>query len=385
MTSAKVKNINRDVLRQCREQIGISLSDVEKRVELISRIEQGDWFPTFNQLDVLSKLYGVPRWVFVSESLPEEYQFEKAVPAYRQFADAQSKLFSNYKIRRLIAVIDRLRDFILELRDEMGEPIGPFEPPALQNDIGPEASAEQVRAWLGVEGNFDLAGWKEKLEEENIFIFMTGKYGGWSHVDKYIFRGLSLYHSVLPIIIINDSDAQKAQSFTLFHELGHLLRRENALDGWNEDHRRTEKWYDEFAGNVLMPASLFRNIAQSANDLDSIRFAAKRFKVSPYACLVRARQLNAINQATYSNFENILKAEYESSQERPIEMDRGPSRESSGGSSRNRPREVLNQYGRIYTKALFQAYHNKEIDLHKLCKLFDLKNASHALELEKQL
>ncbi len=377
MKSARVKNINPNVLRQCREQIGISLSDVKKKVKLISTIEQGDGLPTFNQLDILSKLYGVPRWVFVSESLPKQYQFEKVVPAYRQFADAQSELFSDYKIRGLIAVVDRLRDLILELRDETGEPIEPFEPPVLQNDVAPEDAAEQVRAWLGVEENFDLAGWKERLEGENIFIFMTGKYLGWSHVDKYTFRGLSLYHPILPIIIINDSDAKKAQSFTLFHELGHLLRRENALDGWDEGHRRTEKWCDEFAGNVLMPASPFRNVTQSINDLDSIKSVAKNFKVSPYACLVRARQLRIIDQVTYLNFEGILKSEYESSQKKLGETDNGP--------PRNRPREVLNQYGHIYTKVIFQAYHNQEIGLHKLCKLFDLKNASYALELEKKL
>jgi len=52
---------------------------------------------------------------------------------------------------------------------------------------------------------------------------------------------------------------------------------------------------------------------------------------------------------------------------------------------RNRADEVLDQYGHIYTRALFQVYHNNEIGLHKLCRLFGLKRASDALQLEKNL
>ena len=35
---------------------------------------------------------------------------------------------------------------------------------------------------------------------------------------------------------------------------------------------------------------------------------------------------------------------------------------------------------RMFT--VFQAYHNQEIGFHKLCRLVELKNPSHALELE---
>lgn len=378
MTS-KVENINKDILYQCREQIGLSLFEVGKKINKITAIEDGLRKPTFNQLNTLAELYKVPRWVFVSDTLPEEYQFNKAVTAFRQFADDRTELFSNHKVRSLTTKVERLRNLILELRDDMGETIEPFDPPVLQNIASPNITAKQVREWLGIAESLDFPEWKEKLESKGIFVFMTSKYKDWSHIDKELFRGLALYHQTLPVIIINDSDSKKAQSFTLFHELGHLLRKESAIDDWDDLNKQEEKWCDELAGNVLMPVDQFRAAVHDigVGDLDAVKSIARGFKASAYACLVRLRQLQIIDQATYTDFEYQLKEEYAKLQKKLKKSNRGP--------SRNRPREVLDQYGHIYVNVVFQAYRNQEIGLHKLCRLFGLKKSSYALELERKL
>ena len=376
--AGRVENINKDILRQCREQIGLSLPVVAKKVTKIAAIEQGDQKPTFKQIDTLADLYKVPRWVFISDHLPEKYQFDKAIPAFRQLTDSNADVFSEHKVRSLTARVARFRELILELREDMGEPVTVFHPPELKRNATPDFVAQQVRDWLDItEESFEFSKWKEMLEEKNIFVFMTSKYMGWSHVDKALFRGLTIYHQKLPIIIINDSDAKKAQSFTLFHELGHLLRKESAIDDWSAYHQRVEKWCDELSGNVLMPAEQILSAVDNIDDLDAVKDIAKCFKVSPYACLVRLRQMMIIDQGAYLGFEAQLKAEYRRLQKKL--------KESDGGPARNRSQEVLKQYGHIYANALFQAYHNKEIGLHKLCQAFDLKRASYALEMGRQL
>ncbi len=378
MARERVTNANSSILCQCREQIGLDLTDVGKKVPKIAEIEKGKLNPTFRQLDTLAELYEVPRWVFVSETLPEQYQFKKAVSAFRQFAQDRERLFSNHKIRSLTAKIERLRNLVLELRNDTGEPIALFNPPELQSNAPADSTAKKIRKWLGTTEaeSFDFHEWKKKVEGKGVFVFMTGKYQGWSHISTDLFRGLAIYHSTLPIIVINDSDARKAQSFTLFHELGHLLRQENALDDWKGP-QKIEKQCDELAGNVLMPIDPFRRNAGDTENLKDVKCIAKRFKVSKYACLVRLRQLRMIDQHTYKVFKNQLKDDYAKSQER-LKI-------SKGGPPRNRPKEVLNQYGHIYARTLFQAYHDKEIGLHKLCRLFDLKRADHVLQLERDL
>ena len=377
---SRVENVNTEVLRKCREQIGLSLSDVKKKVPKITAIEQEEWKPTFRQLSTLAELYKVPRWVFTSESLPEQYQFNRNF-SFRKFADDYEEIFSHPEIRRVTAMVERFRNLILELREDMDEPVEPFDPPVREsNNTSAAIAATQVRKWLKCAGkNLHFREWKEKLEEKNIFIFTTSKYRSWSHVGERRFRGLAIYHSTLPIIIINNSDNRKAQTFSLFHELGHLLRKKSEIDEWEENNKNVEAWCNDLAANILMPAKEFRSATRGhqVDNLNDVSKIAKSFKVSRYACLVQMRQLEIIDSKIYQNLESKLKQFYQEEKRELAEKDTH--------FTRSRPREVLDQYGHIYTKTLFQAYHNQEIGLHKLCKLFDLKRASHALELEKNI
>ena len=371
---ARVANVNPAILRQCREQMALNVESVKGKVRSIEDIEAGVKLPTYKQLDTLAALYKVPRWVFVSKELPSEYDFVKSVPAFRQFARQTEEVFSDPKVRGLVAQVGRLRELALELREDIGEPIESLSFPKVKIQGNSHSKiANTIRSWLKVEGNLEFSGWRSKLEQKSIFVFMTDKYKGWSHIERE-FRGLSIYHSVLPVIIVNDSDAKKAQSFTLLHELGHLFRKENAVDSWSDQNKSIEKWCDKLAGEILMPRAPFLNEVNHADmdSLEAIKKVAKEFHVSPYACLVRLRNLRKISQDAYSEFEGELEREYRELQKKPI-----------GGVSRNRAQEVLKQYGRIYTDALFQAYYNEELSLHKLSKLFGLKQASQVLELGK--
>ena len=128
-----------------------------------------------------------------------------------------------------------------------------------------------------------------------------------------------------------------------------------------------------------MPSEEFRAAARKlhANDLKNIEKIAGSFKVSRYACLVRMKQLGIIGSDTYQDLESELQKFYE---QRKKEL-----KEKDIPLGRNRADEVLDQYGHIYARALFQVYHNNEVGLHKLCRLFGLKRASDALQLEKNL
>ena len=377
--TARVENINVAILRQCREQMALSLEEVRGKIETIETIEAGKEYPTFDQLSILAGMYGVPRWVFISEQLPSEYNFVKSVPAFRQFTEQTGETFSDPKVRNVVAQVQQLRELVIDLCQDMDEPIQPFRPPSIEKRSNPGDVADTIRSWLNIRDSLPFQEWKEKLEQKGIFVFMTDKYKGWAHIEKAVFRGLSMYYPVLPVIIINDSDAKKAQPFTLFHELGHLLRKENAVDSWNERNKEVEKWCDNLAGEVLMPENEFRDAAkiERITELHNIERLAGKFEVSSYACLVRLRSMKRISQQQYLGFERQREEKYKKLQRKL--------KESSGGPPRDRVREVLNQYGHIYARTLYQAYHNKEISLHKLGKAFNLKRASQVLELANRL
>jgi Zn-dependent peptidase ImmA (M78 family) len=373
----RIENVNIEILKQCRKQIGLDLSDVERKVKKIADIEDGRLKPTFNQLDVLARLYGVPRWVFIADKLPDEYRFEKSIPAFRKFVHDDEPIFSYSKIRNLVAKIERYRDLIIELREDMGEPVEPFRAPEIRTGVSPMGAAKNIREWLGVKECHDFLGWKAILEDKGIFVFLTSKYKGWSNIDVKAFRGLAIYNQILPVIVINDSDAKKAQSFSLFHELGHLLKEQTDIDVWGHQNKTIEQWCDEFSGNVLMPKNELLNSAKNIVDLETVKSTAKVFKVSTYACLVRLKQERIISQKQYIEFEQQLQEEYEQIRRR-LE-------ESKGGPARDRAKEIFDQFGHIYTRTVFQSYHNKEITLHKMLHLFNLKRSSYVFEMERML
>ena len=347
----------------------------------LDKVEQGERNPTFKQLRTLSKLYNVPRWVFLRENLPDQYNFSQHMPAFRQFANS-SPVFSQYKVRYITASVERLREFILDLRIDMEEEIEHFSPPTVTEQI--PRLARLVREWLGLtELAYPFEDWKNACEDKEIFVFLTSKYNNWSKVDPSLFRGFSIYKEQLPIIVINDSDARAAQSFTLLHELGHLLHKESVIDETTDDIQNehgSEVWCNRFAGEMLMPKDDFIQNTQGFEitgevdkDVAHIDAIAKTFKVSSHAFAVRMRQLKKINQQQYQIIARYLNEKYMES----LEI----RRDANSPMQRNIPKEKLRQYGSIYSSTIVQAYRDQEISLHRLCQIFSFKKTSDAFKL----
>lgn len=133
-----------------------------------------------------------------------------------------------------------------------------------------------------------------------------------------------------------------------------------------------------------MPQTIFRQAAKAFSltetayeQLRQIKKISRQFYVSPYACAVRMQHLNIVDRQRYEAVANLLKEEYRQSTEAQKNRDTPM--------SRNIAKEVFNQYGSIYSRVVVQAYQNRDIGLHKLCKLLGIKRASQALKLQALL
>src|SRR5436305_1370186 len=67
--------------------------------------------------------------------------------------------------------------------------------------------------------------WTAALEEAGILVLTT--HGG--GVLPTEMRAFSLYYDLLPVIMVNGSDAPRGRLFSLLHEYAHLLRRTAGL------------------------------------------------------------------------------------------------------------------------------------------------------------
>lgn len=378
--ATRVHDVNPTILRQCREQAGLSISDVKSKIPTIETIEDGSRSPTFNQIDTLASMYAVPRWVFIADEMPDRYKFEQAIPAFRQFSRTRSQVFDQAKLRRVVARVERYREFMLDLIEDVDDSgVQPFAPPAISKDDSPEIAAEVLRRWLYPStGPMEFYDWRATLESKGVYVFVTSRYPGWSNIDDLDLRGLSIYHDNLPVIVVNDSDSRKAQSFTLFHELGHVLRRESSLDDWGASlDPAAERWCDRLAGCFLMPEIDIDRVIARTVDFDLVKRAATSLRVSSYAILVRLRQLDRIEQSNFDRIRDQLFDEYE--------QQRARMRRSPGGPARNRPKEVLTQFGPTFTSLVLQAYNDREIGLQKTSSILGLKRPSQALEVQALL
>ena len=380
MTNEVINEINLVVLRQCREQIGLSVEEVRKKFPRIDKFESGEAKPTYKQLADMAELYLVPQWVFLKSELPEEYRLETN-SAFRKLV--RNSDFEPYKIRRLLTKVECFRELIIDFRNDINEPIPVFSPPSVENIDNIIEVAMIVRKWLGCSGSdkYDFDEWRTLIESKGIFVFLTSKFSAWSKVDVSMFRGMAIYKEILPIIVINDSDAYKAQAFTLFHELGHLIKKQIALDSTDFDDDSVEEvWCNDFAGNILMPYSKFQNIGPPPKDpekaFEQVISNAEQFAISPLACLVRMRKLKLIDEEQFKEIISIFDQENSAYKE---------SQRDSKCRGRNMAKERIRQYGVLYTSVVVDAYHAQEISLHRMCKLLELKRPQNALELAKIL
>ena len=380
MPEEVVNKINFHILRQCREQIGYSIEEARKKFRRIDKFESGEAKPTYKQLAKMAELYVVPQWVFLKSELPEEYKFDTN-SAYRTLVG--SSRFEPYEIRRLLTKVECFRELIINLSKDINEPVTKFSPPLIENFENTIEVAKIVREWLGCSDSdkHSFEQWRSIIESKGIFVFLTSKFSAWSKVDVSLFRGMAIYKEILPIIIINDSDTYKAQIFTLFHEMGHLIKKQIVLDNTDfDDDSEEEVWCNDFAGNFLMPYSKFQSIDLTSRKpreaIKQVKLIAEQFSVSPLACLVRLRKLGLIEKNQFEEIKSLLYSEYIRYKE---------SRQNSSFSGRNLAKERIRQYGYLYTSVIVDAYQSREISLHRMCKLLDLKRPQYALELVKIL
>lgn len=371
-----VEGINLDILRQCREQIGLSVEDAERKMPHIKKIETGEAKPTYKQFDELSDVYLIPQWVFFQPELPQEYKLNSNA-TFRKLSHTQQS--DTYQTRRLLIRVEHLRELIIDLSNDLGDPIPFFSPPSVINLNTMDEVAKIVREWLGCKEFvvYEFDEWRKKIESTGIFVFLTSKVTSWSKMDVSLFRGMAIYKETLPIIIINDSDTFEAQIFTLFHELGHLIKKQIGIDTTDfDDDSEEEVWCNDFAGNFLMPYSKFQYIRPlskiPSEAIEEIKEIASKFGVSPLACLVRMRKLSLVDEVQYKEIKNVLYSDY---------LDRNNSSFTEG----NILKERIRQYGYLYTGVIVDAYHSREITLHRMCKLLDIKQPQVALELANRL
>lgn len=212
--------------------------------------------------------------------------------------------------RRYIRRARRFQDAYTWLATELGKPSLDLPVFSLLDD--PVEAANRVRAllqvsvmrqrdeWKTASKAFD--GWREALEGIGVLVFVFPM--GTSSV-----RGFSLSDSNAPVVAVNTAWRDEARTYSMFHELGHLVTRSSSacapitlMTGDAKD--KAERWCERFAAALLIPQKALDEIG-NVSDLTSLGNLARKYKVSLSAM---ALQLIHLNKAKWTLFRLIPKA-----------------------------------------------------------------------------
>jgi Zn-dependent peptidase ImmA (M78 family)/transcriptional regulator with XRE-family HTH domain len=318
MKAEPTTGIQPAVLRWARESIGMSVEDVALKLKRppqdIRAWESADGAaPTYAQLETLAyKVLKRPLAVFF---LPEPPQEVSPKREFRTLPDAELQALhvdTHMQVRKAHA-------FQLTLR-EIFDGSEPAERQRLlqarlnvQGSVAQQASV--VRESLGVSlaaqiawrsDEVALKRWREAVEGLGIFVFKA------PFKQKEI-SGFCLPADDFPLIYLNNSTTKTRQTFSLLHELAHLLLNMAGISKFDSEYirrlptnaQRIEVFCNQVAAEVLMPSADFAVQAKALpNNVEALPdhvFAdlGNRYGVSREAVLRRFLDLGRVGQAFY--------------------------------------------------------------------------------------
>lgn len=354
------------LLSWARERIKLSPEEAAKTagitVEKLHNWEAGESLPTINQAKKLAKKMRIPYVYFFLPEPPQNYKLPKNQD-YRTFANQPIAEYSLALQYLCIDVMER-RDVILELYEEMNMNTVPFEQYIDISATDNSSIAQTIRSLLELTlekqrkfktSNDAFNYYLEAFSKIGILVFQADK------VEKTEMRGMSIYGKVFPIIVVNRKDEYNARTFTLFHELVHLLTRTpgicDALGLSAKSDFDIEIRCNEIAAEALVPQApllqneAYRHIQQYGWDDDQIRKIARFFSTSREVIIGRLASLKIISIDFYNEKLNQYTDEYRQYEKNKKKTD-GFLPPST---------DVCSQVGKLYARTVINAYNNEII------------------------
>jgi Zn-dependent peptidase ImmA (M78 family) len=237
-----------------------------------------------------------------------------------------------------------------------------------RDSVTPGRMAARVREYLGItvemqsawrDDDSALKAWRTALQGVGIFVFKDA-----FRTDDFF--GFSLYDDTFPLVYVNNSATKTRQSFTLLHELGHILFHTSGIDTPDEQYipvlperdRRIEVLCNSFAAHFLVPGDAFaRAVAGLRHDEAAAEHLAALFHVSRETIYRKFLDRLWITQTEYRRAVDVWNAQRQ-----------------EGGSGGNHYRTKIAYLGREYIELAFRQYYHNKIDDEQLADYLDTKS-----------
>jgi len=375
----RIQSINPDRIAWCCADLGITPDQLAAETGIaaatMEHVMAGKDGMTFNQLRKVADHFGRGVLFFLEDGPVDEAQVHS--PQFRTLANQKPELSANLKA--LIERVERQREVYLSLREDLDDTDRPrFVPPELPADNLQEA-ARIARQWLGLGEQNSFDSYRDALESRGVLVFRSNGYAGkWQIAKNNPILGFSLYDENCPVIVVKKQDWDTRQTFTLMHELGHvLLHKSSSIDDERdmESHRGHERGANAFAGYLLVPDSFLSGINDAERPDDVSQYdhwlgnQRKDWGVSGEMILRRLLDAGRLPQGRYEAYRQWVA--------------QVPIIEEGGGSRAYRNREPRHIFGDTFVRTVLDSLYARHITLAKASGYLDNLKIKDLHQLER--
>ena len=375
----RIQSINPERIAWCCADHGITPGELASAVGIaatnIERVMASEEGLTFNQLRKVAEYFGRGVLFFLEPGQVDEAQVH--TPQFRTLANRKPDLSA--KLRTLIERVEKQRAVYLSLREDLDESSRPrFSPPDLPRH-DPREAAQIARRWLSLadENSFDT--YRAAVEAQGVLVFRSNGYNGkWQIAKQNPILGFTLYDPICPVIVIKKQTWEAQQTFTLIHELGHLLlNRASSIDDEHDlqTHEGGERDANLFAGQLLVPDAFLATIsdAQRPEEVagydDWLERPRKAWGVSGEVILRRLLDSGRLTQSQYAAYREW--------------RGRSTLAAADGGARMYRHREPKHVFGDSYVRTVLDALNARHITLAKASSYLDNLKIDDLHQLER--
>jgi Zn-dependent peptidase ImmA (M78 family) len=395
MTKQIKANINPAMLVWARETAGfdvlLAASKLDIDEEKLAAWETGVDQPSIPQLRKLADAYKRPLAVLYLPGPPTS-SFQ-AMHDFRRLPDSGLRRFSP-ELTLEIRLAQQRRELALELFEDGDETPETF-PLETTINVDPEIVAETVRKALDVDyvtqshwrdPRVGFIAWRTRIEELGVLVFQA------SRIESDEASGFAYWADVLPFVVVNRKDAFARRTFSMLHELAHLMLRQNGVSDLEvegprrADDERVEVFCNQVAAATLMPRDDFLNealisakgIGRHDWDDQTVDALSRAYSVSREAIVRRLLTLGRTTDVFYRRKRAQYAIEFQQWRQREREKNEGKP------IPRNMPRETVAEYGRPFVRRVIENYHLDRISLSDVSGYLGVK-VRHVPGIEQQL
>ena len=314
------------VLTWARETAGLTRTEAARKLQIgaakglqpaerLAALEAGAAQPTPPLLTKMANSYRRPLITFYLDEPPRPSEtgtdFRTLIPTEHS---AKQDALVQALVRKVIARQGIVRS---QLEDDDAEEVR-FVGTIVMADGRPRA-LRALREVLGGASDtdaprHDFEELRDAAESAGVYVLLQGDLG--SHhtaLETSAFRGFVLADRLAPFIVINSNDARAAWSFTLLHELVHLLLGQTGISGADTE-SDIERFCNDVASEYLLPSSVVEAFDVEALGperlVEAVDRLASEWKVSRSLAAYRLHRSGKIDRTLYTRLAGIFRRQW---------------------------------------------------------------------------